>query len=85
MSEDYCPFCYTSLEVKDVAPCMDCGALEEELDHALKGKHTYAEMRIFDNLILVLCNFCMLDFGSYAPTYLACPQQHKLAMGTWTI
>jgi len=65
MSENYCPICYSKLEVKEVAPCMECGHLEEEIQHAIEGKHTYSEMRVFNDLCLILCNFCQVDFGSY--------------------
>jgi hypothetical protein len=73
MSEDYCPICYSELEVRDVAPCMDCGHRPEEIEHTLAGRHTYAEMRIFDDLSLVLCDFCQVDFGSYYSTYFGAP------------
>ena len=69
MSTDYCPLCHTRLEVRKVAPCVDCGHLEEEIDHALNGQHTYAEMRVFGELNIILCNFCQVDFGSYDPQF----------------
>jgi hypothetical protein len=73
MNEDYCPICYSELEVRDVAPCMDCGHRPEEIEHTLAGRHTYTEIRIFDGLSLVLCDFCQVDFGSYYPTYFGAP------------
>lgn len=62
-----CPICYEKLEVRDTTPCMDCGALPEELEHLKEGKHTYAEFDIVFGLKLILCNFCQVDFGSYKP------------------
>jgi hypothetical protein len=78
MSDNYCPLCYTQLEVRDVAPCMDCGHLPQEVEHALAGKHTYAEMRIFDELSLILCDFCQVDFGSYDPTFFGLPKDARI-------
>jgi hypothetical protein len=48
---------------------MDCGHRPEEIEHALAGIHSFAEMRIFDELTLILCDFCQVDFSSYDPTY----------------
>jgi hypothetical protein len=78
MSETHCPLCYTELEVADVAPCMECGNLPEEIEHALAGKHTYAEMRIFDDLALVLCDFCQVDFGSFNPEIFGLPRDARI-------
>jgi hypothetical protein len=69
MNPSHCPLCYAELEVRDVAPCTECGGFEQELEHLRAGKHTYAELRIFGDLSLVLCNFCMVDFGSRDPTF----------------
>jgi hypothetical protein len=68
-SKCYCPICYTELVVEDVTPCMECGNLAQEIEHTLAGKHTFAEMRIFDDLSLILCDFCQVDFGSFDPEY----------------
>lgn len=73
-----CPLCYSLLEVKDVAPCMYCGWLPEEIEHALAGKHTYAEMRIFGDLTLVLCDFCQVDFGSFHPDFFGLPPNARI-------
>ena len=72
-TREQCPVCFDFLETKEIAPCMDCGHFEEEIEHALSGKHTYAELRIFGDLTLVLCNFCMVDFGSYHPDFFGLP------------
>jgi hypothetical protein len=78
MSETHCPLCYSVLEIADVAPCMECGNLSEEIEHALAGKHTYAEMRIFDDLTLVLCDFCQVDFGSFNPEFFGLPRDTRI-------
>src|SRR5436190_23468165 len=78
MSETRCPLCYTLLETADVAPCMECGNLREEIEHCLEGKHTYSEMRIFGDLTLVLCNFCQVDFGSSDPEWFGLPKSARL-------
>ena len=74
----HCPFCQTELEVTDVAPCVECGHLAEEIEHALAGKHTYAEMRIFGDLSVVLCDFCQVDFGSLNPDYFGLPRNARI-------
>ena len=76
MSENYCPICYSKLEVKEVAPCMECGHLEEEIAHF--ETHTYSEMKIFGELSLILCNFCQVDFGSYDPEFFGLPPKTDL-------
>jgi hypothetical protein len=76
MSVDYCPICYTKLQVKEVAPCMECGHLEEEIVHF--ESHTFSEMRIFGELSLVLCDFCQVDFGSYNPEFFGLSRSAKI-------
>jgi hypothetical protein len=78
MSDSQCPICYAPLEVTDVAPCMECGNIPQEIEHALAGKHSYAEMRIFGDLTLVLCDFCQVDFGSYDPTFFGLPRGARI-------
>ena len=68
MQATHCPVCFAALAVREVAPCHDCGHLEQELAHLVAGKHEYAEYRVF-GLSVVLCNFCKVDFGSNDPTY----------------
>jgi hypothetical protein len=69
MQETHCPICYGELEVRELAPCDDCGAKPEELEHFRQGLHTYAVYRVFQDLELTLCNFCDVDFGSYNPEF----------------
>lgn len=57
---------------------MECGNLSQEIEHALVGKHTYAEMRIFGDLTLVLCDFCQVDFGSFNPEVFGLPKDARL-------
>jgi hypothetical protein len=83
MNESNCPVCYTPLEVRDVAPCFDCGAFEHEIEHALAGKHKYAEWLLLGEIKLVLCDFCRVDFYSYSdPSYFGFPsrQRFKIAL-----
>lgn len=70
MKNEQCPICYTTLEVKDCAPCDDCGHLEEEIQHFKKGMHQYNIYEIYHGLKLRLCNFCEVDFGAYDSEYL---------------
>lgn len=80
MSENFCPICYTKLTVKEVSPCEECGHLEEELNHY--KSHRYAEMRIFGELSLILCDFCQVDFGSYNPEFFGLPHQKSIGLHT---
>ena len=68
MSESHCPICFEELEVRDVAPCFDCGWDPTELEHFAVGKHTYMEVLAF-GIPIVLCNFCLVDFSSYHPAF----------------
>ncbi|MGY3795823.1 hypothetical protein [Aquimarina sp. 433] len=70
MKKEQCPICYSNLEVKEFAPCDDCGGLEEEINHFKNGIHKYTVYEIYDGLELQLCNFCDVDFGSYKSEYL---------------
>ena len=80
MSESHCPICHSELEVRDVAPCFDCGAVPEELDRLAQGKHTYTEVLAFA-VPLVVCDFCLVDFSSYDPAFFNRPPRTKLGLG----
>lgn len=49
-----------------------------EIEHFRRGQHTYQRLEIFAGLELVLCNFCMVDFGSYDPTYFGLPSRSRI-------
>src|SRR5581483_5611969 len=68
------------LEFRDVAPCWDCGANPGEIDHLANGRHTYAEVRVY-GAVIVLCDFCQLDFGSYAAGYFGQARRARLGQG----
>jgi len=72
MSESHCPLCYSELEVREVAPCYDCGDDPAELVELAEGQHTYDEVEVL-GARAVLCNFCQADFSSYDPTYFGRP------------
>ena len=73
-----CPICGDELETRDVAPCIECGSRQDEIQHFLDGNHTYQELEVLPGHLLVLCNFCMVDFGSYNPQYFGLPKDYKL-------
>src|SRR5258708_39631266 len=81
MSASNCPICFSALEPREVAPCMDCGHDPQDVQHFEDGKHTYAEYRIFDDLSLVLCDFCQADFSSYDPAYFGLPPKTSIGLG----
>jgi hypothetical protein len=66
---EQCPICFGELEVRDCAPCDDCGWQPEEIVHLQQHLHTYSTYEIYQGLKLTLCNFCDVDFGSYKPEY----------------
>lgn len=69
MQEIACPLCHGPLEVREVAPCHECGGEPKELLHFRKGQHSYAEYEVLPGLNLILCNFCDVDFGTFDPAF----------------
>ncbi len=76
--DDHCPLCYSSLDTRVVAPCFNCGASEVELDHFRRGVHKYHELEVLPGHRLVLCDFCMVDFGSYSPVFFGLPRDARI-------
>ena len=72
----HCPLCYTQLETRRVAPCSECGGNPKELEHFAEGKHTYQDLEVL-GFPLTLCNFCMVDFGSFDPTFFGLEEDDK--------
>jgi hypothetical protein len=81
MNASHCPLCFTKLQVRDVAPCAECGHLPEEIAHALAGKHKYAEMRICNALTVILCDYCQVDFGSHDADFLGLSGKKRIGFG----
>src|SRR6185436_14378264 len=75
---EQCPICYHELEVRDCAPCDDCGWEATEIEHFKEKKHTYNTYEIYKELRLTLCNFCDVDFGSYKPEYFGFRNGHRI-------
>jgi hypothetical protein len=75
-----CPLCFTELEVRDVTPCATCGGSPGELVHLRDGHHTFHVFRVFGELELPLCNFCMVDFGSQDPGYFGLPPRTRIGL-----
>ncbi len=73
--------CYETLEIRDVAPCDDCGWLPEELEHFQNQEHTYGEFEVYGTK-LVLCNFCEVDFSSDDPKYWGLPPRSRVGYGS---
>ncbi len=78
---EQCPLGSETLQVKDVAPCMECGADPTELEDARTGKHTYAIYRIFGKFDVALCNFCQVDFASYDPQFFGLSRKRRIGLG----
>lgn len=75
---EQCPICYADLEVRDCAPCHDCGWDSKEIDHFRENRHTYKTYDIYKGLQLTLCDFCDVDFGSYKPEYFGFKNGHRI-------
>src|SRR5690348_16918302 len=67
---EQCPICFTELEVRDCAPCDDCGwNVPTEIEHFKEKLHTYTIYEVYQDLRLTLCDFCAVDFASYKSEY----------------
>ena len=78
MQEVHCPLCFGPLEVRNVAPCDECGGSPVEIEHFRQRRHTFCEYEIFRPLRLILCNFCDVDFGSFDPTFFGLPRRARI-------
>ena len=85
MQETHCPLCFEKLDVRDVAPCDDCGWSPSEIDHFHQGLHTYREYEVFPGLRLTLCDFCFTDFASYKPDFFGLAPRTRLGPGKMTL
>jgi hypothetical protein len=81
MQATICPICFSPLESREVAPCIDCGHDPIELQNLKDRRHTYAEFRISDDLSLVLRNSSQADFSSYDAAYFGLPPKTPLGLG----
>ncbi len=77
-NKQQCPICFSSLVIRDVAPCFECGAQEKEIAEYHEGKHKYHEYEVFPGVNAILCNFCDVDFGSIDPTFFGLPRKAKI-------
>jgi hypothetical protein len=80
MQETHCPVCFGELEVRELAPCDDCGGVPEELEHFRAGMHTYNTYAVFPGIELTLCDFCSADFGSYNPEFFGLPKTSRIGL-----
>lgn len=89
MRKEQCPFCGSEFEIREVTPCIECGAGEERVqilkkDIAEGFEHDsiqYNLYRIFDELEIVLCDPCALDLGSYDPEYFGLSKYENIGFG----
>ena len=77
---DYCPICYTKLEIKECAPCDDCGCNDIEIVHFYEHIHTYTTYNILGLGKLTLCDFCVVDFASYTPLFWQSPTNRRITL-----
>lgn len=78
---EQCPVCFGELDVRECAPCDDCGAKPGEIDDFNQKIHTYTVYEVYKALRLTLCDFCAVDFGSYKPGYFGIRADTKLEFG----
>ena len=57
---------------------MECGGHSGEKQHFREGKHSYREFEVIPGFRLVLCDFCMVDFGSFDPKYFGLPPNTQI-------
>jgi uncharacterized CHY-type Zn-finger protein len=67
-----CGACGAALVLREVAPCLDCGGAEDEIEELRIGYHKYAHFRLFDDE--VLCDFCDADMPSTDPCFWGFPR-----------
>lgn len=75
---EQCPICYHELEVRECAPCDDCGGDPKEINDLRQGIHTYNTYEVYPGFRLTLCNFCDVDFGSYRSEYFGFPNGKRI-------
>jgi hypothetical protein len=77
MKYKQCPICGNELEIQDVTPCIECGALEDQVtllkqniqEDFNRDSVEFEVYRIFDEFEITLCGFCAIDIGSYDPEF----------------
>jgi hypothetical protein len=83
---EQCPICFTELEVRDCAPCEDCGwDVPAEIEHLNEKRHSYTTYEIYRGLRLILCDFCVVDFGSYSPEYFGFERGRQISMRDFSL
>jgi hypothetical protein len=80
-NKEKCPACGEVLNIIDVAPCDDCGGFPKEIEHFKNKEHKYAKFEVYGS-ILTLCNFCDVDFSSYAPSFWGLKTQQRPGYGS---
>lgn len=76
-----CPVCFDELELRNLAPCDDCGFAEAEIEHFESHEHVYSEFEVYGST-LILCNFCDLDFSSYKPEHWGFESGRRVGYGS---
>ena len=60
MAESQCPVCITTLESRDVTPCVICGGWPESLKR-FSPEAVFNEWRLPSGQVLTLCHACELE------------------------
>ncbi|MGQ0678362.1 MAG: hypothetical protein ACT4OM_01670 [Actinomycetota bacterium] len=74
MANEQCPLCSGPLEVREASPCHECGGDPASLQRFQAGQHTYYAVRVLQGQELILCDSCMVSFGSFDPDFFGWPK-----------
>jgi hypothetical protein len=84
--EEQCPVCFGELEIRECAPCDDCGwNVATEIEDFKQKIHTYTTYDIYQGLRLTLCDFCAVDFGSYKSEYFGFKNEKRIGLGDFNL
>jgi hypothetical protein len=65
MRNEQCSLCFGVLEVRELAPCEDCGGDPQQIEHFRVGKHTHQRFEVLADLELTFRR----DLKSMAPSF----------------
>jgi len=86
MKTEQCPECGSELEIREVAPCAECGMLADKLAVLRQDIHEgfahdsieYNVYSVLDKFRITLCDSCAVDIGSYESDYFGLPRDKRL-------
>lgn len=70
-----CGQCGSPMNMREIAPCIDCGGDPKEVEHLKSGLHSYSKHELFNGE--TICDFCEADLPSTDPTFWGFPANFK--------